>query len=151
CVPLLALACLVYAACVAMIGLWISALSSSSQRAFWWTLLATFGLTVGHWLPWFLGCAALSIADEFMRIQASFTPPLALCRYLTLGWHDEVAPEFYFALLGLFAWAIGTYAAWAVFSEDFRQMRRQSLPPKSDGNLGPVGGQYQGSVSHTPG
>src|SRR5207237_9490985 len=49
-VPLMVLAWFIYAAVVAMLGLWYSVVCSTSAGATVWTYLSTAGLAVGHWL-----------------------------------------------------------------------------------------------------
>ena len=115
--PLLVIAWFVYAAFLSLLGCGFSIIASSSQRAIVYTLLATVGLSVGHWLPWFccipIGGPGREV-EHLAKFQAGLTPP-AVLGILPFFRHDhrEVAELVGFSVCGLFIWTCGTLFLWA--------------------------------------
>jgi ABC-type transport system involved in multi-copper enzyme maturation permease subunit len=130
--PLLAVAWLVFAGFEATIGLWFSLLSRTSLRATVWTLLATLGVGLGHWLPW-LCCLAVpglsgSNVSYLLEVQGGLTPPAALFSLAAYGgelgsyggrvWWEMLG----FSLFGVFAWGVATVLLWSGLTLRFRAL-----------------------------
>jgi ABC-type transport system involved in multi-copper enzyme maturation permease subunit len=144
-VPLLVGAWAIYGGFVAILGLWFSIVSRTTVRANVWTLLATIGVAVGHWLPWMTCCIPFMLGGtgEWMAHVAEFqafglTPPV------TLGWLAFRGGEFGYpggwsyaraftlmAVVGLGLWAVGTAILWGLTSKRLREVtrRRASFKP----------------------
>jgi hypothetical protein len=135
--PALIWAWLVYAGFVAALGLWFSTVARTSLRATIFTLLATAGLAVGHWLPWM--CCAFSrmpMGDGgryIAEFQAGCTPPAALAflafrgEDLSRHYGGEFMSEMLgFSLVGTFVWAFGTGIVWSATSLRFRQLTNRT-------------------------
>jgi ABC-type transport system involved in multi-copper enzyme maturation permease subunit len=120
-IPLLVVVWLVLAAFLASLGLWFSVVSRTSQRALLGTLLATAGLTAGHWLLWVVVLPVVSwlggsgaAPNRLVDLQAmGLTPPLTLAwlalpaqetgRWISSDWDWARDP----ILQGLWFWALG--------------------------------------------
>lgn len=142
--PLLIVAWVIFAAFLAVVGLWFSTVSRTTMRANFWTLALTLGVTVGHWVPWITCCLPLQIAggssgdwEHVAKFQAmGLTPPI------TLGWlafhgeefdrggQDELVELMADAIIGLILWAVATGVLWAITSRRFRRItnRLASIP-----------------------
>jgi ABC-type transport system involved in multi-copper enzyme maturation permease subunit len=146
--PLVLTAWFVFAAFVAMLGLWYSMVSKSSMRATVWTLLTMLGLGVGHWLPWLCCTPFLFMGPDhrgveyLAKFQAGFTPPFVLGLLQFSGeeflqdWNNKEMIEFFaFTLFGLFAWAVATMVFWLVIvAPKFRALTgRQDREPEWHG------------------
>jgi ABC-type transport system involved in multi-copper enzyme maturation permease subunit len=151
--PLLPVAWFIYAAFLAVLGLWFSLTCRTTMRANVWTLIAIAALSFGHWLPWFFCCLPLragvgpdSVMQHIAYFQLyGFTPPV------TLGWLAFHAEEFQVrnqwndpveylmdAIVGLFCWIVGAWVLWIITSRRFRvvagrlpYIRRRPAPPLS--------------------
>jgi ABC-type transport system involved in multi-copper enzyme maturation permease subunit len=135
--PLLVLAWLVYAATLAGVGLWFSTVSRNTGRATVWTLVATLGLTMGHWGVWcfwfpiadrgIIPYALVELAQEF---EVGLTPPLVFGWLLPWsgeawtpsGRPDLTARHVVVALLGLACWAAVAVSLWVVTSARLRRL-----------------------------
>jgi ABC-type transport system involved in multi-copper enzyme maturation permease subunit len=155
-VPMLFLACLVYAILVASLGIWISARGKSTARSLTGTLAGLFLLWAGHWgvIPvamWFWN-AYYDPAVEMFEAY-SLTPPVALdflasrVEILTQRWWmiapnlaDPSALDDYYATrewcwVGLIFWASIAVALflWAIarFGAAIQRQRgrKKTLPP----------------------
>lgn len=135
CLPWLVLAWCVYAAFMAVLGLFFSTIHSTTQRASIWTLTVTGFAFGGHWvfsyflcllLPAAWGSQSLSPADLLWHTQwFGMTPPVALSwmafrvesfyigylQSLTTG-RDNVMGAFLGIAIGLVIWAGLTWCLW---------------------------------------
>src|SRR5262249_27716648 len=124
----LALAWTAYAAFLACLGLWFSVVCRTGLRATIATLLATLGLSVGHWLLWLCcipGGGPRGI-EEIAKFQAGLTPPAALA---FLAFHGEefrdhrnreLLQMVAYSLFGILVWAGAAAAVWSAVSTRFR-------------------------------
>jgi hypothetical protein len=152
--PLLLGAWLIYAFVVSGIGLWFSMVSRTTLRATIWSLLATVGAGVGHWLVW-MCCIPLYITiqreptllDWFRKFQVGLTPPLGLgvcfsfCRldFDSYGRHDDWPVGWIlYGLLGVVCWIVAGTALALVNANRFRVLtgrmpvRRPQTPDAQD-------------------
>lgn len=131
---------LVYAAFVACLGLWFSVVSRTTLRATLWTLLATAGLGVGHWIIWMCCIPVFTIgpatpSQEFQktlewaaRTQVGLTPPLALGWYLPfrtsdfskMNWSRKEVYEVVLGTAGVLFWMAMAAVLWFAVSKRFR-------------------------------
>ena len=88
-VPLLAAACLFYAAAAASLGLYCSVVCKTSLRAILSTLFLGLLLFGGHWLPWM---CCLPVIDHpgdggkfIVQMQGAITPPVVLGGFLPMS------------------------------------------------------------------
>jgi ABC-type transport system involved in multi-copper enzyme maturation permease subunit len=160
-VVLLLVAWVVYAAFFAAVGLWFSAGSRTSLRATLWTLLATVGLSVGHWLLTVLLCfmplafvarggsSAGDLAEFIAKFEAGQTPPFVLGLLAFQGaefttpygskdmWHLTASSVF-----GICCWGAAAFGTWDLASQRFRQVcgRDPDFPRgrQAAARLGPV-------------
>jgi ABC-type transport system involved in multi-copper enzyme maturation permease subunit len=88
-VPLLAVACLFYAAAAASLGLYCSVVCKTSLRAILSTLILGLFLFAGHWIPWMCCIPIIDRpGDSFkfiFQMQGSITPPVVLAGYLPVS------------------------------------------------------------------
>jgi hypothetical protein len=135
--PFLMGAWLIYAFFLSLLGTWFSVISRTSQRAIVYTLLATIGLGVGHWLPW---CCCLPFAffgpgpgpglQYPAMFQAGLTPPAALVilsfyeqdLYRPHGATNEFGQLIGFSVCGLFLWLCATLFMWSMVLQRFRKV-----------------------------
>src|SRR5262249_37449452 len=139
---LVALAWVVFAGFVAMLGLWFSTVSVTLIRATVWTLLAALLAFGGHWLLW-LCCFPVitgraSDSDDLLRYLAQFqlfalTPPATIAQLAFRAeeldstrrfWNP--AEHFAFAVIGLIIWAGLTAALWSAVRTRLRQVTMRS-------------------------
>jgi ABC-type transport system involved in multi-copper enzyme maturation permease subunit len=119
---------LVYASCLAGVGIWFSISCPTTLRATLYTLAATFGASLGHWVIW-LGvlpfCSPFR-AREILTLQACITPPAVL--YSLSATASEVDHSGQWELLtlyagfGLFLWALAACGIWTVSRARFRRL-----------------------------
>src|SRR5262249_49881920 len=71
---------LVYASCLAGVGLWFSISSRTTLRAMLYTLAAVLGVSVGHWMIWIFLLPFCSPwhAQGVLALQSCITPPAVL-------------------------------------------------------------------------
>ncbi len=146
--PLVLAAWLIFAAVVAMIGLWYSMACRSSMRATVWTLVVTVLAGVGHWLIWFC-CGTLLLlagsspgrsAEDLLLLQLGFTPPaqlaiLSFSREDMLSGREEMR-MFMYSVLGLFFWGfIGSVLWTAVLVPRFRTLTGRNPYYDGEGRL----------------
>ena len=137
-VPLLIAAWLVYAAVVSAIGLWFSIWSRTTLRATVWTLFASAGAAVGHWLLW-MCFAPILIAlgpdppflQWVLKFQVGMTPPAVLG--YSFSFYDaelygrnsalrELGEFIGFAVLGLIVWGVIAGIIYASSSYRFSEL-----------------------------
>lgn len=148
--PLLLAGWFCYAAFLACLGLWFSAVSSTTLRANIYTLLSTVGIAFGHWVIW-MCCLSLMLVSggrgpgsdsEYVAMFQAFglTPPITLG---FLAFHGEEFENtnyrgenpgmmmLTFAIIGLFLYAVGTAVLWMLTSSRFRELtgRAPQRPP----------------------
>jgi ABC-type transport system involved in multi-copper enzyme maturation permease subunit len=124
-VPLLALACAVYAGLLVCVGLWFSLVSQTTLRATVFTLLVTLLVGVGPWLLAYSGEAVLvsflpvPLAQGIGRLLTyGLTPPVAL--YVLAFppgefWNSQgtfFAEELLWAVVGLLVYALAGRLLW---------------------------------------
>jgi ABC-type Na+ efflux pump permease subunit len=117
---------LIYVACcsaaMASIGLWFSVICTTTLRALTATLTSALVLAFGHWLIWL--CCGFgtgmrgSDVEVFLRMQAGFTPPVAMAFLpfrevtdLNRSYRHEEGEAVFWSLAGAVAW--GTLA-WLI-------------------------------------
>jgi ABC-type transport system involved in multi-copper enzyme maturation permease subunit len=136
---LLPCAWLVYAAVVALVGLWFSVNCRTTLRATVWTLLTTVFIGGGHWivsvLIFFLPISVMGrydtgtgdLVEWAADLEFGQTPPLVLG--LLAFWHedfrhswgpnDEGLKLIFCSVLGLVSWAVATGIFWFVLDMRF--------------------------------
>jgi ABC-type transport system involved in multi-copper enzyme maturation permease subunit len=136
---LLPWAWLVYAAVVALVGLWFSVNCRTTLRATVWTLLATIFIGGGHWiisvLIFFLPISVMGRYDTGTRdlvewladLEFGQTPPLVLGLLAfwngdfrnNMGPHDEQLKLIVCSILGIITWTVAAVIFWFVLSIRF--------------------------------
>jgi ABC-type transport system involved in multi-copper enzyme maturation permease subunit len=136
--PLLLVAWFIYAGVVSAMGIWFSIVSRTTLRATIWTIFATAGAAVGHWLLW-ICCVPLLMAagsePAFLRwvisFQAGMTPPAVLGYAFCFSLEDvygkpfhaqDLGEAFGFAVLGLILWGAIAALIYAASSHRFAEM-----------------------------
>jgi ABC-type transport system involved in multi-copper enzyme maturation permease subunit len=123
---LICAAWLVYASCLAGVGLWFSTACRTTLRATLSTLATTALVGGGHWLLW-MCCLPFGFRSgglgSFFNLQSVFTPPMAL--YFLSA--DEIGVESWeiqgiLVCFGLLAWAMAALVLWTVTRARFRMM-----------------------------
>jgi hypothetical protein len=132
----LVIAWLVYAAFLAILGLWFSIRCRTTLQANVLTLLVTLGVAFGHWIPWLMCCLPFRImagSGDGLETIAKFqsfgmTPPI------TLGWLAFRGKEFEsgsmkepgefmaFAIFGLLCYGIAATGIWSITAQRFRKV-----------------------------
>src|SRR5205085_7765 len=127
-VPLYSIAWLVYASCLAGIGLWFSTLCRTSLRATMYTLATTALLGGGHYLL-YMCCMPLgalrSLGYELSSILSALTPANVL--YKLTANPREIGDDAFdlwtiAAYFGLFLWALLALALWTITRSRFRKI-----------------------------
>ncbi len=148
-VPVLIGAWWVYAALLAVIGLWFSLICSTSLRAMASTLLSTVALGVGLLMLPFEYLIPNQAWDwEWLqRLQMGLTPALALGKLLpfyqtkpivSMNFHKKEPWEIQMALLGLGIWLVAAVVLWITTDWRFRKLagrqavRRPEQQPLSE-------------------
>jgi ABC-type transport system involved in multi-copper enzyme maturation permease subunit len=137
----------VYAAFLAGLGLWYSCGARSTARATTNTILAAWGLALGHWMIWLCcipyllrGVGTPEIVEWIAGYQAGLTPPLNLGFMSSFKLHDLhsgepewVAKRVGFGLLGTLTWALLTAILWGAAVNQFGSLSGRKLPSRRDG------------------
>lgn len=142
-IPLLG-AWLLYAAVIALIGLWFSLVSKTTLRATVWTVVTTMVCGIGHWLIWsccvpfaFFGRSGASDVFEVLaKVQVSLSPPLVLGWSLpwrtadftrTYGYRNDFGPGTMigYAVFGLIVWGVAGLVLWGALTTRFSRMTRR--------------------------
>jgi ABC-type transport system involved in multi-copper enzyme maturation permease subunit len=119
---------LVYASCLAGVGLWFSISCRTTLRATLYTLAVTFGVSVGHWMIWLCllpFCSPFGVGG-ILELQACITPPAVL--YWLLARSDQVGHDMGWEIntilsgFGLFLWAMAACVIWSVSRTRFRKL-----------------------------
>jgi hypothetical protein len=118
---------LVYASCLAGVGIWFSISCQTTLRATLYTLAVTFGASVGHWLIWL---ALLPFfppwqAAGVLGLQACITPPAVLYGLSAgseVGHSDQWEMHAVLAGFGLFFWALAACVIWSISRARFRRL-----------------------------
>jgi ABC-type transport system involved in multi-copper enzyme maturation permease subunit len=135
-IPVLLLACVVYAGLLATVGLWFSLVCQTNLRAIIWTLFTILAVAAGFLVlplyssPYFLQAGpAASWARWLHRFEMGMAPPIVLGRMLPFGWTQQLPGigrkgkwETDFALLGLMCWAVAGVILWVVTRAKFRRI-----------------------------
>jgi ABC-type transport system involved in multi-copper enzyme maturation permease subunit len=139
--PLLLGAWAVYAATLAVVGLWFSLVGRTSLRATVLTVLSALGLGLSYLflLPVVGLSPVLSQTDnwfrEFYRFQQGVSPLMSLSSLLPFhadsytrrgAWHKEDW-EIPMALLGVACWAIAGVVLWLLLEYRFRQLTYRTI------------------------
>jgi ABC-type transport system involved in multi-copper enzyme maturation permease subunit len=139
--PLLLGAWAVYAATLAVVGLWFSLVGRTSLRATVLTVLSALGLGLSYafLLPVVGLSPILSETDnwfrQFYRFQQGVSPLMSLSSLLPFhaesytrrgAWHKEDW-EIPMALLGVACWAIAGVVLWLLLEYRFRQLTCRTL------------------------
>ncbi len=134
-VPWLLLTWFVYAAFLAILGLWFSMRCRTTLRATVWTLVTTAALVLGHWYGWLLICLPLHLRGDTFDLliqfeQNALTPPLALAwlafrsEDVATGWfgthNEDPLVMFSFLVFGLVLWGSAAALLWRVAARRFR-------------------------------
>jgi ABC-type transport system involved in multi-copper enzyme maturation permease subunit len=134
-IPWLLLSWLVYAAFLAVLGLWFSMRCRTSLRATIWTLVTSAALVLGHWYGWLLICLPLHLTGDTFDLllqfeQNALTPPVALAWLafrsddVATGWfgtrNEDPLVMFSFLLFGLVLWGSAAGLLWRVAARRFR-------------------------------
>jgi ABC-type transport system involved in multi-copper enzyme maturation permease subunit len=143
-VPCLMVAWLVFAAVLAGLGLWLSALCRTTLRANVSTLLVTAGLAFGHWLPWMTCCIPAMITQgsgdafkHFALFQAfGLSPPVTLgyLGFYDQDWSDQSA-EWRIEIprdvvIGLVCWALLAFLFWVKGNGQFARSTGRLAAPR---------------------
>jgi ABC-type transport system involved in multi-copper enzyme maturation permease subunit len=118
---------LVYASCLAGVGLWFSISCSTTLRATLYTLAVTFGVSIGHWLIWLClvpFCSAMG-AGQILGLQACITPPAVLYGLSAgteVGHSDSWEVHAILGGFGLFLWALAACVIWSISRARFRRL-----------------------------
>jgi ABC-type transport system involved in multi-copper enzyme maturation permease subunit len=149
--PLVVGAWLIFAGCMATLGMWFSVVCKSSLRAIIWTLLSVVALCFGHYV--FLGCGTtimMIVLDDpgpkdlagwiFMFEVFALTPPINLGflpfhgdEFRHSRWEPfEAFPILLCSLAGLLLWGVLGATLYLLTSERFRRMagRTTRLPDR---------------------
>jgi hypothetical protein len=119
---------LVYASCLAGVGLWFSISSRTTLRATLYTLATVLGVSVGHWMLWLclLPFCSPWRMPQVLALQSCITPP-AVLYWLSapinqvghdLGWEMNTLLSGF----GLFLWAVAASVIWTVSRTRFRKL-----------------------------
>jgi hypothetical protein len=119
---------LVYASCLAGVGLWFSISCSTTLRATLYTLVAFLLASVGHWAIWLclVFVSPFSVLQTMVGLPRSLTPPAVL--YMLSAGRSEVAYsndwELHACLsgFGLFLWALAACILWSMARKRFRML-----------------------------
>jgi ABC-type transport system involved in multi-copper enzyme maturation permease subunit len=127
----------VYAAFLAGLGTWFSAVSRTTLRATTWTLVCVVAAGLGHWLVW-LCCIPIMIVRAgpmpevlswIAKYQAGLTPPFNLGFLASFregdfadnaGRPEQVWEYVGFGVMGTATWALLAGALWVLTSRRFR-------------------------------
>jgi ABC-type transport system involved in multi-copper enzyme maturation permease subunit len=146
---------LVYASCLAGVGLWFSISCRTSLRATLCTLAATLAASIGHWLIWL--CLVIAFSSfgpmdyALGALHVSITPPAILywlsASGLEMTWSNDWEVHACLGGFGLFVWALAACVIWSVSRRRFRKLtsrmpyrRPQLLDPyrqRADGSFKP--------------
>jgi ABC-type transport system involved in multi-copper enzyme maturation permease subunit len=119
---------LVYAACLAGVGLWFSISSRTTLRAMLYTLATVLGVSVGHWMLWLCllpFCSPWHMRDV-LALQSCITPPAVL--YWLSAPINQVGHDLTWEMntllsgFGLFLWALAACVIWTVSRARFRML-----------------------------
>ncbi|HLJ91624.1 MAG TPA: ABC transporter permease subunit [Gemmataceae bacterium] len=118
---------LVYASCLAGVGIWFSISCSTTLRAILYTLAVTFGVSVGHWVIWLILLPFCSLwqLNDLMELQACITPPAVLYGLTAgseVGHSDTWEVHTILAGFGLFFWALAACIIWSLSRTRFRKL-----------------------------
>jgi ABC-type Na+ efflux pump permease subunit len=129
----------VYAAALALLGLWFSLVCRTSTRAILATLGTALALSFGHWLPW-MCCAFGAVGgmffgrgqEDLLLVQAGATPPMALAIFAFMAEDFQHNPHAVKMIIlpnvGLGAWAVGAFGLWSVLYQRFcNETNRETL------------------------
>ncbi len=151
--PLLLVAWFIYAGVVSAMGMWFSIVGRTTLRATVWTIFATGGAAVGHWLLW-LCCMPLMMAAgsemAFLRwvisFQVGMTPPAVLGYAFSFSAQDlygqysqprDMGEAFGFAVLGLILWGAIAAMIYAASSHRFAEATgRHGFAPRRSARIG---------------
>jgi ABC-type transport system involved in multi-copper enzyme maturation permease subunit len=125
---LLLVAWLVYASCLAGVGLWFSISCRTTLRATLYTLATLFGASLGHWVIWLclLPFCSPFLVSDLLGLQACITPPAVL--YWLSASADEVRHSnewdvrTVLAGFGLMLWAVAACLIWTFSRARFRRL-----------------------------
>lgn len=153
-IPLLLLACALYAGLLALVGLWFSLVCPTSLRAVIWTLFTVLAMVASFLvLPVYSSPLFYYLSPDvawvrwLYRLNLAMAPPIALGRMLPFGWEGKLpgigrkqAWEMEFALLGLSCWVAAAVILWLVLSAKFRRLtgRQTQYRPEKTLPLCPV-------------
>jgi ABC-type transport system involved in multi-copper enzyme maturation permease subunit len=118
---------LVYASCLAGVGIWFSISCQTTLRATLYTLAVTFGASVGHWLIWLAllpFCSPWQVGG-ILGLQACITPPAVLyglAAGVEVGHSDAWEVHTILAGFGLFLWALAACVIWSFSRARFRRL-----------------------------
>jgi ABC-type transport system involved in multi-copper enzyme maturation permease subunit len=135
---------LVYASCLAGVGIWFSISCRTTLRATLYTLAVTFGAGVGHWLVW-LGFLPYygrywSPVGNVVIFQACMTPPAVLYSLSATG--SEVGHSIEWEVhtilagFGLFAWAMAACMIWSISRRRFRVLTSRMPHRRPEASFG---------------
>jgi ABC-type transport system involved in multi-copper enzyme maturation permease subunit len=125
---------IVFAFFLSMLGCWFSTVARTSTRSIVYTLLATIGLSVGHWAIWcccmpmffFRGPGPGRDLEYVLMFQAGITPPVAL-GLLTFYPYDfrdygphGMAQAIGFSVCGVFLWLCAALVLWTIVLQKLR-------------------------------
>jgi ABC-type transport system involved in multi-copper enzyme maturation permease subunit len=119
---------LVYASCLAGVGLWFSISCRSSLRAMLYTLGTVLGVSVGHWMIWLclLPFCNPWQAGQVLALQSCITPPAVLYWLSAPGslvGHDgDWEWNTLLSGFGLILWALAACAIWTISRTRFRML-----------------------------
>jgi hypothetical protein len=148
-IPLLIGVMFVYAGTLTVVGLWFSAICRTTVRASVATVVATLGLSVGHWMLW-LCCVPfgghLGEMETLIELQAGITPPVVLGGFLSFPaeqyhpfdvGHGKQGELLFYSFIGTVAWAVFGGVLWAVLNERFQCDTNRSLLSQPDRHTPP--------------
>jgi len=160
-VPLLFITCLVYAAAMAILGLWMSVMCRTSVRAIMATLLVALMLSVGHWLPWmcclpsYVGPPDNSM-DFIFQLQGALTPPAVVAGYLPMSplqlskydissiiWNPVWV--MFISMFGTCCWGLFAWSLWLMANERFKKIGGR-LDHVQAAPILPLNGEVQGTA-----
>jgi hypothetical protein len=144
-IPLLLLACAVYAGLLAIVGLWFSLVCPTSLRALIWTLFTILAVVAGFLvLPVYSSPLFSHLGPEdywlrwLYRFNMGMAPPVTLGRMLPFAWRGNLPGlgrkqpwEMGFALLGLACWATATVMVWFVTNWKLRKQTELTAADRS--------------------
>lgn len=116
----------VYAAFLAVMGLWYSLICRTTTRAVMATLGTALAVSFGHWLPWMLcmfGPRGGPGVEDIIWVQVGATPPAALGVFAftaaDFDHGEHFAKALFFLMFGVGAWGIGTLMFWGALDRRF--------------------------------